>query len=501
MLYGRLVVLVALAGALALGTAGAANAGPYTADPLVVISGPSPFAACTVGGPGTNYVNSEVEPWVDVNPTDPDNIVAVYQQDRWSNGAAHGLVAAVTHDGGTNWGHTWAHFSTCSGGTAANHGDYERTSDPWNSFAPNGDLYQISISFNQSNPINSVLVAKSTDGGDTWSEPTTLIRDTDPHFFNDKESITADPLDANNVYAVWDRSRVPSERSSPESLIHSFAFRSDIYFARTTNAGASWEAARAIFHPLANEFAIGDQIAVLPDGTLLDVFALTQGSGIQKHSSAFVAVLRSTDGGDTWSAPIIVGDNNGVGVRDPETGIGLRTGSGLPDVAVDLNAASAGYGTVYVVWQAAQLSGKTNGSFNFDQILFSKSTDGGETWSAPAIVNKTPGGGPAFTPSVHVAADGTVGITYYDLRNNTPAAGLATDYFLIHSHNQGATWTETPVTPTSFDTEIAPIARGYFLGDYEGLASIGNAFVPVFMQGNAGNTANRTDGFETTVGP
>jgi hypothetical protein len=96
----------------------------------VDVSGLSPFAACAVGGPGTNSVNSEVEPFVAVNPANPSNIVGVFQQDRWSNGGAHGLVASTSHDGGSTWTESWAHFSTCSGGTAANGGDYGRASDP-----------------------------------------------------------------------------------------------------------------------------------------------------------------------------------------------------------------------------------------------------------------------------------------------------------------------------------------------------------------------------------
>jgi len=56
----------------------------------------------------------------------------------------------------------------------------------------------------------------------------------------------------------------------------------------------------------------------------------------------------------------------------------------------------------------------------------------------------------------------------------------------------------------SFDIEQAPAARGpfgFFLGDYEGLSSIGNTFIPVFIQVNNGNPANRTDVFGTSVGP
>jgi len=78
------------------------------ANSPVLVSGTSPFATCTIGGPGTNYVNAEVEPRVAVNPKDPSNIVGVFQQDRWSNGGAHGLVAGVSHDGGATWAETWA---------------------------------------------------------------------------------------------------------------------------------------------------------------------------------------------------------------------------------------------------------------------------------------------------------------------------------------------------------------------------------------------------------
>src|SRR5512140_1770662 len=72
-------------------------------------------------------------------------------------------------------------------------------------------------------------------------------------------------------------------------------------------------------------------------------------------------------------------------------------------------------------------------------------------------------------PGGRRAANGTVAVTYYDIRNNTPAPGLLTDYFVVHSHNGGATWSESRITPTSFDDETAPVSRGYFIGDYQGL--------------------------------
>src|SRR5712691_8280951 len=157
---------------------------------LVLVSGPSPYAQCTIGGPGTVYTNAEVEPYVAVNPANPANIVGVWQQDRWSNGGAHGLVAAFSFNGGKTWGETTLPFSACAGGLG-----YERASDPWVSIGPDGTAYTISISFNESNNNNAVAAATSRDGGKNWGNLRVLIADNQPNFqfFNDKESITAHP--------------------------------------------------------------------------------------------------------------------------------------------------------------------------------------------------------------------------------------------------------------------------------------------------------------------
>src|SRR6266496_3476748 len=79
-----------------------------TVGPLSLVSGPSPFASCTIGGDSgaINYVNAEVEPYVAVNPTNPANLIGAWQQDRWSDGGAHGLVAGFSFDGGTTWNET-----------------------------------------------------------------------------------------------------------------------------------------------------------------------------------------------------------------------------------------------------------------------------------------------------------------------------------------------------------------------------------------------------------
>src|ERR671934_1217964 len=297
-------VLVAASVVGAIAAAGTALAGDFTATRPVDVSGLSPFASCTVGGPGTNFVNSEVEPFVAVNPANPNNIVGVFQQDRWSNGGSHGLVASTSHDGGATWAESWAHFSTCAGGTAANGGNYDRSSDPWVTFSPNGAAYFISLSASADLLTSAVLVSKSREGGSTWSEPATLISERSAFNFNDKESITADPTNSSYVYAIWDRSEKPGENASFNAL-HSFAFRGPATFSRTTNGGATWSAPRNIMPTNANVFTIGNQIAVLPDGSLVDVFELFHGSGRQPSPNQFTeSLMRSTDKGLTWSGVI-----------------------------------------------------------------------------------------------------------------------------------------------------------------------------------------------------
>jgi hypothetical protein len=47
--------------------------------------------------------------------------------------------------------------------------------------------------------------------------------------------------------------------------------------------------------------------------------------------------------------------------------------------------------------------------------------------------------------------------------------------------------------------ENAPFARGYLTGDYEGLATVGNEFRPVFVEG--GTTLGTSAAFSTRAGP
>jgi hypothetical protein len=111
---------------------------------------------------------------------------------------------------------------------------------------------------------------------------------------------------------------------------------------------------------------------------------------------------------------------------------------------------------------------------------------------------------PAFTPSIRASSDGTIGATYYDFRflGSKPSV-LNTDYWIVRCSvncTSSQNWVEDHIAG-SFDIETAPVARGFFLGEYEGLGGSGLNFHPFFVATNSGNTSNRTDVFTTTVSP
>jgi hypothetical protein len=494
----RLATLAAT-GVVALVLASSAAAGPYALASTATASGPSPFTGCTadhaadqIAAGSTLYPNSEPEPRADANPANPANIVGAYQQDRWDDGGGRGLVSSWTKNGGTTW-----HPVVIPGITRCSNGDFDRASDPWVSFAPNGDLYAISLTFDAFDTHNGVLVSKSTNGGESWGTPIAVAEDNTNGL--DKQSITADPFDSNYVYAAWDRFlSPPGFPPSDQGRFHAASYVQQAYFSRTTNSGASWEPPRVLYNPGTHAGTIGSIINVLPDRTLVDGFVVFADHK-RTIRGAYVAVVRSTDLGVTWSkkATLIGAVDPGFpGPTDPDHPDLIIRGGELPDFAVD-----HANGNLYAVWDDDLPDG-------VDKVFFSQSTDGGLTWSDPVKINKTPTNIPtldqsAFTPTVKVAADGTVGVTYYDFRNNTPAPGLTTDYWFVHCHatcTNPANWAETHVAGP-FDEEQAAYARGYFLGDYEGLVTIGNVFGAFYDQAISRAANNPSDAFYSTLTP
>ena len=446
---------------------------------LVRVSGPSPFAASCAGRaqPGTNFPGIEVEPSLAVDPTNASHLIGAWQQDRWSSGGSNGIGTAASFDGGATWTQRTPHFGRCAGGEAGNGGDYDRASDPWVTFAADGTAFQGALVFDAATARNAIVASRSIDGGLSWSEPAVLRADDDADVFNDKGSLTADPTDPGRIYAVWDRLTGLSQPAQPIG-------RGPTWFARTTTG--AWEPARPIFDPGLDAQTLGNVIVVLPDGTLVDVFDLiTESSG--KTPVNTLAVIRSADKGLTWSAPTQIAAMHGVGVRDPNNHVFIRSGTDLPAIAVD-----RANGALYIVWQDVR-AGTT-----IDGIALVTSIDSGVAWSAPMLVNGAPDVA-AFTPVVAVAADGAVGVMYYDLRDAdlADASMFRAAAWLAISHDRGVTWSDEPLG-ASFDLRPAALTNSYFLGDYEGLATSGGRFLPFFV-GATAHDHDRTDVFVRAV--
>jgi hypothetical protein len=449
--------------------AGAASSSPGTGR----VSGNSPYAACAAADPNdTLFPNAEVEPDVSSNPARPGNLVAVWQQDRWAGGGAHGLMAGYSFDGGKTWANTTLPFSKC----APNGLNFTRASDPAVSIGPDGTAYAIGLSFNPPETNSAITSAVSTNGGRTWQRVRVIATD-DPGLV-DKEWITADPTQAGTAYAVWDDLNV-----TPDGH-----FTSPAFFSKTRDYGRTWSKPKPIAASGPDEQAIGNQIMVdRRTGRLYDTY---QFNFCTCPSIPKIAYVYSDDGGSTWSRQRVISDSLGVGVTQPGTQFPVRSG-GLPFAAI------ARSGQLYVIWQDSRFSGGS-----YDEIAIATTTDRGAHWTTPRRANK-PTGRAAFTPSIAVTRSGRAGITYYDLRADTLSDNMfSASYWATTTKDARHFVGDEPLTP-AFDLLAAPNAGGLFVGDYQGLTAVRNHFVSVFVKTNCGGFAcadNSTDVYSARFG-
>jgi hypothetical protein len=472
-----------LVAALALLTSTSAVA----ATPTPVSHELSPYASCaTPAAGGTNYVSGEVEPYVANNPHAAGNLIAVWQQDRWSNGGSHGLASGYSTDDGASWTQTTLPFSSCAPGGLP----FERASDPWVSIGPDGTAYVNGLCFNSGANLNSgVCAATSADGGQSWAnaQVVELDKTRTGTELNDKNSITADPVQAGVAYQVWDD--VSSPFLTPHNFTHVFGFQGDALLSKTTNGGKTWSSPRIIVRTGNYSQTIGNIIVVNPqNGTVYDFFDLILGTNKlgtyhgqppSQPSPFNVAFIKSTDGGSSWTNPQIIANLRSVGENN------VRDGGILPEPAIDPSS-----GQIYVVWQDSRFSGGS-----FDQVAIATSTDGGTTWTMNAAPVNDQTGQPAFTPMVSVNSSGSVGVTYYQFASTGP---YMTNTLAKTSSNHGVTFTSASSIAPTFDMSTAPNAGGFFVGDYEGLTTNGNEFHPVFVTTTASPATNPTDVFAAT---
>jgi hypothetical protein len=227
---------------------------------------------------------------------------------------------------------------------------------------------------------------------------------------------------------------------------------------------------------------------------LVNFFDLIHGATNRPPGRGFsIALIRSDDHGATWDRRATVVDRHNtfqgivVDPDDPDTNTRrVRTGDIIPQGTVDPVT-----GAIYLVFQDSRFGPRSS-------IGFTQSLDGGQTWSPTIKINQTPtdislGNQQAFNPVVSVLDDGTIGVRYSDFRANqaTPQVEfLGTDEFLVHCHpttpmacTDPDNWgDEVKQTDASYNMRLMPFANGWFPGDYVGMDTDGEDWLPFWSQ-------------------
>jgi hypothetical protein len=310
-----------------------------------------------------------------------------------------------SNDGGQTWCCTSTdpdHLGTLIPGvTRLTGGVYDAGGDPAVAFDSRGHVFYAGLGFNRTSAPNTVAVNKGTfdaGGALSWGAPVFINPTTAPSTLNDKEWIAVDSHVSSafrdNVYVTWTRYKFSGGTGA--------YVQSPIFFVRSTDGGATFSSPKAISGNVL--YGQGSRPVVGPDGTL---YVFWDGS-TRLASLNSIYVVKSTDGGATFSSPIAISK--------------LTDSAVLKNTAFRVNsfpaAAAAPNGDLYATWTTElQNAGTPNYAGDttcapwlgastatcHSTAVFSKSTDGGSTWSAPAPVfasgTQVPDGYPVTQPN------------------------------------------------------------------------------------------------------
>ena len=495
-----LTTVVATVLLLAAAASPAAGAQTTDATPFPVLvhdvkTGFYPFGNTS----GTNDIqdlvqpDTQAEPSIAVNPENPLNVVAAYQSGRRANGGDATNGYATSFDGGATWTHGELPNLTTQ---IEPKGSFERASDAVVAFGPGNLVYANSLVFDQdtSNGLRSgMAVNVSKDGGRTWSPPV-VFQDDMLGGTNDKNWIVVDQSDApghhkGRVYVVWDR---------VAPVVYQYC---DANCDQRANWLPTFDTLSGLVFP---GQGIGAYPVVMDNGGLgIVIGTITEGVHTQPDepevsASNQVFISAPTAGQTPFPAPLqflppiqIASDkSNGTEAQ--------RASDGLPAAAED-----PAHGTLYAVWD--------DGRFRTDEVndaVISRSTDNGQTWSAPTRVNPGPKNDKVnhYNVTVAVGTDGKVYVDYRQ-RDQSGTAPLFTptiETYHQQSSDGGRTWTQ-PLLVDSVPSNAYHDAfsrDGSFEGDYNQTASVGGYTYVTRAKGRpafAGEPPALTKASDTTV--
>ncbi len=230
---------------------------------------------------------------------------------------------------------------------------------------------------------------------------------------------------------------------------------------RSTDMGATWTA----------PVSLGSGLGFLPrTGPNGELYIAYWNVGSQ------VNLIRSFDGGVTLSAPITIANRMDVWGIDGSRFPGNYRVASLEGLCVDQVS-----GDLYCVYP--DTTDNMGGNANVD-VYFTRSQDQGSTWSVPVVMNgdNSPTGD-QFFPWIEIDENGRLHVVYNDTRlnaqNDSAPQGLI-DVFYAYSDDQGATWTEERLTPATWSSATDGFGGG-FIGDYLGMSSAGGRTLPLYV--------------------
>lgn len=430
-------------------------------------SEPGFTANALVSANAASLSRSQAEPSIASDPSNRNLMVAGYSD------SAPGVIPGVSRsvDGGKSW-------AAPSGGALLPHppglvwGDIAIAGqvaggDPRLAWGM-GDtvFYSTQGGQDDSNPptpgvcnVGGLYVYRSTDGGNTWTVP--AGGPAVPHtqtIYRDRDGLAADSNPASPhagaVYLVWSDDQYSG---CPHNFSTNFVNRS-IMFSRSTDGGVSWSTPT----PLASGCLEAGTPAVGADGSVYVAWFDCNVRGGDRE-----LVRKSTDGGVTFS-PAVAAGSGLMRCPDPLPGARFRlAGEAAPSLATDPTDAAR----VYVVWASCTPTSQSD-------VFFSRSTDGGATWSpTPLRVNDDGTSNPRdqFFPAITVDDQGVIHAVWGDDRLDTVnPGGHNYDIFAAASTDHGASFgTNVRVTTQPSNPDIDN--GGTFIGDYFSIAPCGTA--------------------------
>ncbi len=413
-----------------------------TSSPLIGAppSAPQHAPAPTADEPVGFSVAAPEEVWensIAVSPANPLNAVVagMYHQGQ----KTYVVRTYYTEDGGVSW-HPSAAPPLVTAKAA-----YDAQGDPVVAFDRSGNAYLVTLIKRGSNYERSgIAVWRSSDGGRTWSNARPVV-ERQLNYFDDKEWIgidnTGGPYDG-TIYVAWLRSA--SRFSGPIELV----------FSRSIDGGLTWTPEKVIGSGGGPQFGIG------PNGEI----HITYAEGLMMKS------VISRDGGLTFTDRVDIGR-----IAVPPNNLAHLDFFlyAFPSSAADASF-SPYRGNVYSTWAGSANAFPNAGSALPGTIWFSRSTDGGRSWSAPIALSNPSTGRDAMFPSLAVdQVSGDIVVAWLD-RSDDPQNRLARIY-AVRSRDGGATFS----APRAFTSPVS-LSGISFAGHYNGTAAHGGVWLTAF---------------------